>query len=119
MLYSRQLSDWTLGLNPANLVCYRAYVVTHSVFCDTWLLFIGYLAAGTLMPVIIRSNEMSNESQAKIEVALKGYVDPYLEKDLVSAGCIKSVAVDGDKAKIEVSLGFPAAGQAQGDRRGC
>jgi ATP-binding protein involved in chromosome partitioning len=53
---------------------------------------------------------MSNESQAKIEEALKGYVDPYLEKDLVSAGCVKNVDVDGDKAKIEVSLGFPAAG---------
>ncbi|MGM0593744.1 MAG: iron-sulfur cluster carrier protein ApbC [Pseudomonadota bacterium] len=53
---------------------------------------------------------MSDESQAKIEAALKGYEDPYLGKDLVSAGCVKRLEVDGDKARIEVSLGFPAAG---------
>ncbi|MCW8827682.1 MAG: iron-sulfur cluster carrier protein ApbC [Gammaproteobacteria bacterium] len=52
---------------------------------------------------------MSDELKAKIEEALKGYVDPYLEKDLVSAGCV-SVAVEGDKAKMDVALGFPAAG---------
>ncbi|MEJ2453990.1 MAG: iron-sulfur cluster assembly protein, partial [Candidatus Thiodiazotropha sp.] len=28
----------------------------------------------------------------------------------VSAGCIKAISVDGGKAKIEVTLGFPAAG---------
>ncbi len=53
---------------------------------------------------------MSDETKAKIEAALKGYTDPYLQKDLVSAGCIKGITVDGDKAKIEVNLGFPAAG---------
>ena len=53
---------------------------------------------------------MSNLSQPQIETALKEYIDPYLDKDLVSAGCVKDIAIDGDKVKVRVSLGFPAAG---------
>jgi metal-sulfur cluster biosynthetic enzyme len=48
--------------------------------------------------------------QPQVEAALKGYTDPYLEKDLVSAQCVKDITVDGDKVKVTVSLGFPAAG---------
>ena len=48
--------------------------------------------------------------QPQVEAALKGYIDPYLEKDLVSAQCVKDITVDGDKVKVAVSLGFPAAG---------
>ena len=53
---------------------------------------------------------MSNVTQAQVEQALKQYVDPYMDKDLVSSGSIKSVAVDGDKVTVEVALGFPAKG---------
>ncbi len=56
---------------------------------------------------------MSDDIKAKIEAALKGYTDPYMQKDLVSAGCIKAISVDGGKAKIEVNLGFPAAGYVE------
>ena len=48
--------------------------------------------------------------QPQVEAALKGYTDPYLEKDLVSAQCVKDITVDGDKVKVTISLGFPAAG---------
>lgn len=48
--------------------------------------------------------------QPQVEAALKGYTDPYLEKDLVSAQCVKDITVDGDKVKVTVSLGFPASG---------
>jgi ATP-binding protein involved in chromosome partitioning len=48
--------------------------------------------------------------RAQIEAAIKEYVDPYLEKDLVTAGCIKSVAVDGTRASVSIQLGFPNAG---------
>lgn len=48
--------------------------------------------------------------QSQVEAALKGYTDPYLEKDLVSAQCVKDISVDGDKVKVNVSLGFPAVG---------
>jgi ATP-binding protein involved in chromosome partitioning len=53
---------------------------------------------------------MSNVSQPQIEEAIKQYIDPYLEKDLVSAGCVKDIAIDGDKVKVQIGLGFPAAG---------
>lgn len=53
---------------------------------------------------------MSDVSKQQVESALKGYVDPYLEKDLVSSNCIKDIDIDGDKVKITVALGFPAKG---------
>ncbi|PKM44386.1 MAG: iron-sulfur cluster carrier protein ApbC [Gammaproteobacteria bacterium HGW-Gammaproteobacteria-1] len=55
---------------------------------------------------------MSNVTQAQVENAIKQYVDPYMEKDLVSAGCIKNIAIDGDKVTVDVILGFPAQGYA-------
>ena len=56
---------------------------------------------------------MSNLSQPQIETAIKAYIDPYLDKDLVSAGCIKDIAIDGGQVKVRVGLGFPAAGYHQ------
>ncbi|MBI5041304.1 MAG: P-loop NTPase, partial [Gammaproteobacteria bacterium] len=53
---------------------------------------------------------MAEVSRLQVETALKEYVDPYLEKDLVGAGCIKDIAVDGGKVKVNVVLGFPAKG---------
>ena len=53
---------------------------------------------------------MSSVSREHIETALKQYIDPYLDQDLLSAKCIKDIAVDGGKVKITVVLGFPAKG---------
>jgi len=53
---------------------------------------------------------MSNVSQAQVEEVLKGYIDPHLEKDLVSTKAVKNIAVDGDKVKVDVVLGYPANG---------
>jgi len=53
---------------------------------------------------------MSNVSQPQIEAAIKEYIDPYLDKDLVSANSVKDIAIDGDKVKVHIALGFPAAG---------
>ena len=55
---------------------------------------------------------MAEVSQAQVESALKSYVDPYLEKDLVSAKCVKDIRVDGGRAEVDVVLGFPASGYA-------
>ncbi|OGI43571.1 MAG: ATPase [Candidatus Muproteobacteria bacterium RBG_16_65_31] len=49
-------------------------------------------------------------SQLQVETALKEVVDPYLEKDLVSAKSVKNIAVDGDKVAVNVVLGYPAKG---------
>lgn len=53
---------------------------------------------------------MTDVTASDIEEQLKSYVDPYLERDLVSAKCVKDITVDGTTANIEISLGFPADG---------
>jgi ATP-binding protein involved in chromosome partitioning len=49
-------------------------------------------------------------SKEQIESAIKEYIDPYLEKDLVTAGAVKDTTIDGDKVKVKVVLGYPAYG---------
>ena len=51
-------------------------------------------------------------STEQIEAAIKEYIDPYLEKDLITAGAIKDTAIDGDTVKVKVVLGYPAYGYA-------
>ncbi len=53
---------------------------------------------------------MADVSPTQIEEAIKGYTDPYLEKDLVSAKAVKDIKIDGDKAVVDVVLGYPAEG---------
>lgn len=53
---------------------------------------------------------MADVAQTQIEDAIKGYIDPYLEKDLVSGKAIKNIKIDGDKVAVNVELGFPANG---------
>jgi hypothetical protein len=47
-----------------------------------------------------------------VEAAIKGYVEPHLGRDLVSANCVKGIAIEGDQVKVNVVLGFPAKGIA-------
>ena len=49
-------------------------------------------------------------SQDQVESAIKQFIDPYLEKDLVTAGSIKNIDIDGDSVKVKVVLGYPAYG---------
>ncbi len=53
---------------------------------------------------------MATVTREQIENAIKQYIDPWLEKDLVSAKCVKNISVDGGKVNVQVSLGFPAKG---------
>lgn len=53
---------------------------------------------------------MADVNQAQIEGALKEMVDPYLNKDLVSAKSIKNITINGGKVAVDVELGFPAKG---------
>jgi len=55
---------------------------------------------------------MSTLSQTQVETALKQYTDPYLQTDLVTAGAVKSIAVEGGQVTVDVVLGFPAKGYA-------
>jgi len=51
-------------------------------------------------------------STEQIESAIKEYIDPYLEKDLVTAGAVKDTSIEGDKVKVKIVLGYPAYGYA-------
>lgn len=49
-------------------------------------------------------------SRDAIEQALRGSPDPYLKRDLVSAQALKGVDISPSTVKLEIVLGFPAAG---------
>ena len=53
---------------------------------------------------------MAELTKAAVEEAIGGYIDPYLETDLVSAKCVKSIEVDAGRVQVAVQLGFPARG---------
>lgn len=53
---------------------------------------------------------MAELTRDQVETALKGWVEPHLGQDLVSAGAIKEIAIDGGRVALTVELGFPAAG---------
>jgi ATP-binding protein involved in chromosome partitioning len=53
---------------------------------------------------------MSEVSRLQVETALKEIQDPYVEKDLVSAGEVGDIRIDGDRVEVDVKLGYPAAG---------
>ena len=56
---------------------------------------------------------MGELTKATVEEAIGGYIDPYLETDLVSAKCVKSVETDGGRVRVTVQLGFPAGGYTE------
>ena len=56
---------------------------------------------------------MAEITKESVEEALKGFIEPHLDTDLVSANCIKNIAIDGDKVTVDVQLGFPAKGIEQ------
>lgn len=49
-------------------------------------------------------------TKEQVESAIKQYIDPHLEKDLVDAGVVKDIAIDGDKVEVKIVLGYPAYG---------
>jgi ATP-binding protein involved in chromosome partitioning len=53
---------------------------------------------------------MSEVSKEQIEAAIQGYVEPHLNKDLVTAKFVKGIEISGDKVSVAIELGFPAKG---------
>ncbi|MGH8581759.1 MAG: iron-sulfur cluster carrier protein ApbC [Gammaproteobacteria bacterium] len=53
---------------------------------------------------------MTTLSKDAIEQALAAYIEPCLGQDLVSAKCVRAIAVEGEKASIRLELGFPIRG---------
>jgi len=48
--------------------------------------------------------------KSQIETKLGEIQDPYMETDLIASKALKSIEQDGDNWKIELQLGYPAAG---------
>ena len=53
---------------------------------------------------------MTAVSRTAVETALKDYVDPYLEQDLIAAKCVKNIRCENGRVEVDVELGFPAGG---------
>ena len=53
---------------------------------------------------------MAEVARSQVEDAIKAYIDPYLEGDLVSNKAIKDIKIDGDKVTVDVEMGFPVEG---------
>jgi ATP-binding protein involved in chromosome partitioning len=56
---------------------------------------------------------MSQVTKEQLEQAIKGYVEPHLRRDLVSAKAVKGIEIEGGEVKVRVVLGFPAKGIQQ------
>ena len=52
---------------------------------------------------------MADVTESQVEEKLKEYIDPFLEKDLVTAKCVRKITIEGDEVLVDVVLGFPAA----------
>ena len=51
---------------------------------------------------------MADLSKEQIESKLKAYIDPFMEKDLVSTQCVRNIMIEGDQVVVDVVLGFRA-----------
>jgi len=51
---------------------------------------------------------VSELTQPLIEAALASYIDPYLETDLISAGCVSDIRVDGSVIEVDIHLAYPS-----------
>lgn len=52
---------------------------------------------------------MSAVSRATVEAVLRQYTDPYLNQDPVSAGCVRTIDISGDRVSVQLELGYAAA----------
>ena len=53
---------------------------------------------------------MTAITESQVENALKEYIDPYSQKDLVSNKCIKKIDINGGQVNLEVVMGYPIKG---------
>ena len=53
---------------------------------------------------------MASVTRETVEAAIAGYIDPYLEQDLLSSKCVKDISVEDGVVSVDVVLGFPAKG---------
>ncbi|MCC6075447.1 iron-sulfur cluster carrier protein ApbC [Pseudomonas sp. GCM10022188] len=51
---------------------------------------------------------MSAVTRAAVEAVLRQYLDPHLDQDPVSAGCLRDVSIDGGRVRVRLELGYAA-----------
>lgn len=56
---------------------------------------------------------MNTPDEASVRDALASIAPPWLGTDLVTAGVIKGIGIDGDRVAVDVKLGLPAKGVAK------
>ena len=59
--------------------------------------------------VSVKGKSASESTVAAVREVLSGIDDPHMKRDLVAAGEVDEVIVDGDVARIRIVLGYPAA----------
>jgi len=60
--------------------------------------------------VICYAVPMNDVTREQIESALRGWKEPYLDSDLVSANSVRGIEVKDGSVSVELELGFPADG---------
>ncbi len=63
--------------------------------------------------LICDAPSMNDASREQIETALRGWQEPYLGSDLVSANAVREIGVKNGRVSVELELGFPADGYAR------
>jgi ATP-binding protein involved in chromosome partitioning len=53
---------------------------------------------------------MTEITRDQVESALRAYIDPYLDEDLVSTRCVRDIAIEDGKVTVTVEMGFPIEG---------
>jgi len=48
-------------------------------------------------------------TQEQVNAAIGSVIDPYLDCDLVSAGAVKTITVEGNSVRVEIEVGMPVA----------
>lgn len=51
---------------------------------------------------------MVDVTREQVEVALASYFDPYLDSDLVSAGCVRDIAIQDGEVEVDIHLDYPS-----------
>ncbi|MGL1833553.1 iron-sulfur cluster carrier protein ApbC [Rhodocyclaceae bacterium SMB388] len=59
---------------------------------------------------------MSQVSRQAVEAALSRYVEPHLQRDLLSAGCVEAIGIDAGRVSLDLRFGFPVRRMAGGLR---
>lgn len=53
---------------------------------------------------------MEKVTKLQVETALKAFVDPYTDRDLMATNTVRQIVIDDGKVQVEIVLGYPAQG---------